>query len=179
MTQLTARRVGFESGAPLAVSQVDATTWETTAPLVFHGSADTVDVPVGSKTDWASVPTALTWLISKMTGAPAAVAHDYCYRVLCPRGLISYRAADRVLYEALGAVGVAKPSRLLMWAAVRIASITTRRGYEGALRDLPAILAITIPGLILAAPGLLVLPSMALLAAANYIASTFRNKENR
>lgn len=162
----------FESGAPLAVSQVDASTWETTAPLVFHGSIHTVSVPVGSRTDWASVPNVLSWLIGRMTGAAAAVMHDHCYRVLCPAGEMTYREADQLLAEALGSLGIEAPRRWLMWDAVRIASITTRRGGRaGAWRDIPAILAITIPGLVLAAPALLLLPSLALLWLAERVAA--------
>lgn len=172
--------IGFESEAPLAVSQVDATTWETTDALVFHGSRHTINVPIGSTTDWASVPTALTWLVPRLTGAPAAVTHDHAYRVLCPAGKLSYRDADRVLSEALASLGIPAVTRLLMWCGVRIASITTRPGgWRGCSRDLPAMVAIFVPGLLLAIPAVLVLPSMALLAALNYIASTMHNKETR
>jgi hypothetical protein len=161
---------GFESIAPLAVSQVDAATWETTAPLVYHSNTRTISIPIGSRTDWASVPGVLSWLIGRMTGAAAAVMHDYCYRVLCPAGDLSYREADQLLVEALGSLGISVPRRWLMWDAVRITSILTRRGGRSeAWRDIPAMVAITIPGLILASPALLLLPPLALFAAVEYL----------
>lgn len=171
---------GFESDAPLAVSQLDHTTWETTAPLVFHPSVGPViDVPIGATTDFASVPALFSWLIPKLTGVPAAVIHDHAWRTLCPGGQLTYRAADRALREALATLGVPAPTRWLTWSAVRWASILTRRGGQsGAWRDLPALVAVTIPGLILAAPAVLLLPSMAVLAALNYLASQLRREDN-
>lgn len=181
----TRRRVGyFESRAPLAVSQVpdDPSTWETTAPLIFHSVTGYVlDVKPGSRTDWASVWRLLSWLIGKMTGAAALVGHDDCWRQKVPAGELTYREADALLKEMLAALDreairwrdrIPAPTRWLVWTAVRWASILTRRGgAKGAWRDLPAMLAITIPGLILASPAVFLLPSMGLLWAANRISS--------
>lgn len=165
-------KAGFESGAPLAVSQVTANVWETTAPLIFWSSDGTRhEVPVGTTTDFASIPTVVTWLVAKMTGAPAAVLHDHAWDLANTRQ-ISYRTADRLLREALAAVGVGAPSRYLMWSAVRWADLLTRRGgWRGWHKDAPAVIAVTIPGLVLASPAILLLPSMALLAALNHIAT--------
>lgn len=168
---------GFESNGPLAVSQINHRVWETTAPLRFHTrDGPVIDVPIGTRTDFATVPAALMWLVGPLTGAPAAVLHDHAWS-LARHGTITYRAADRALRDALADVGTPPTTRWLMWAAVRWASITTRRGgLHGAWRDLPALIAITIPGLILAAPAVLLLPSMALLWAANTLTRT-RRKE--
>lgn len=182
---------GFESSAPLAVSQIDAKVWETTAPLIFHAKDGTViSVPVGTRTDFASTPAALTWLVARLTGAPAAVLHDHLWGAAAA-GQISYRDADRIFREALSALGkiaapdgeqrdfrVPGPSRWLMWAAVRWASLTRPGGWRGWHRDAPAVVAITIPGLILASPAVVLLPFMVLLAAVNYSTSTPRNRES-
>jgi hypothetical protein len=172
-------RVCFESAAPLAVSQVldEPYSWATIAELVFHGSTRTVRVPVGSRTDWASVPGVLAWLIDPRIGAAAALMHDYCYRVLIPAGLMTYQEADQLLSEALWALGVPLPIRLLVWDAVRLASIATKPGGQiGMRRDLPRIAAITIPGVLLAAPTLALLPSIETLRAMNRTSERTRNK---
>lgn len=179
------RPVGrFESKAPLAVSQVDSTTWETTAPLIFHSATGRIfDVPLGSTTDWASRPLVVAWLISNTTGAAGDVVHDHCYRVLCPAGEITYREADALLEEMLTALDreaakagrrrdrIPAPTRWLMWSAVRLASITTRPGgSQDAWRDLGRMCLIVPPGLLLSLPAIAVLPSMAVLWLSNRIA---------
>lgn len=174
----------FDSEAPLAVSQVSAVAWKTIALLIFHGSTRTVEVPIGSLTDWASIPRLVAWLIAKMVGAAAAVVHDHCWRVLCRAGLMTYQEADRLLLEMLTALDreaarigayrdrIPAPTRWLMWAAVRWTSILTQpRGWVGAHRDLPRMLAITALGLPLVAPAALLLPSMGVLAVANRISA--------
>lgn len=181
---MTRRRPGrFGSGAPLAVSQVDAVTWETTAPLIFHSSTGrTVEVPIGSTTDWASRPRVVAWLISNMVGAPADVVHDDCWRHKVPAGELTYAEADALLEEMLAALDraaresgkrrdrIPAPTRWLMWTAVRWASIIARPGgAEGMWRDLPRMVAITLPGLLLASPAVFVLPPMALMWIANHL----------
>lgn len=180
------RRVGrFESAGPLAVSQVpdDPGTWEITAPIVFHSATGyTLRVEPGSRTDWASVWRLLSWLIGQMTGAAAAAAHDDCWRRKIPAGEMTYRQADALFEEMLAALDqqaavagrrqdrIPAPVRWLAWDAVRIASITTRRGgAKEAWRDLPRMALITPIGLLLAAPAVALLPSTLLLGAANYL----------
>lgn len=178
----------FESTGPLAVSQVpdDPGTWEYTAEMVFHSDTGyTLRIEPGSRTDWASNPRLSSWLIGKMVGAAACGGHDDCWRCKVPAGELTYREADALLEEMLAALDriaresgkrrdrIPAPTRWLMWAAVRWASILTRRGgAQGAWRDLPRLVAITVLGLILASPAVLLLPSMALLAALNRIAPT-------
>lgn len=173
----------FESTGPLAVSQVpdDPGTWEFTAPMVFHSDTGyTLRVKPGSRTDWASTLRLTSWLIGKMTGAAACGGHDDCWRRKVPAGELSYREADALLEEMLAALDrvareagdhrnrIPAPTRWLMWAAVRITSITTRRGgAKEAWRDLPRLVAITVPGLILASPTVVLLPPMAVLWLAN------------
>lgn len=181
---------GYESDAPLAISQVDHRWWQTVAPLIFHANTgEVVDVPIGTRTDLASVPGVFTWLIPRLIGVPAAVVHDHAWD-LAKTGQMTYRDADRILYEALGALGddphaqgreghkpVGPVTQLLVWAAVRWASILTRRGgRRGALRDLPALTAVTVPGLILAAPAALLIVPICLLAALDHIVAALTRR---
>jgi hypothetical protein len=136
---------GFASSAPLAVSQVDATTWETTAELVYQGTWQTLRVPVGSRTDFASAPLLVRWFVDVVTGAPAAVLHDWCWRYAIPAGLMEYREADGLLRQALGTVGVPTVKRWAMWAGVRWGSLLTRRnGWRGWWKDAPAVLGVSL-----------------------------------
>ena len=170
---------GFESNAPLAISQTSLTSWDTTAWLRYRDrQGNEWDVEPGSSTDLGSSPSLLDWFVSRTYGAPAYVLHDRFYRHWIKLGLATYRQADRILREALGDLGVPAPKCWFAWAGVRWASIFTRRGgAKEAWRDLPRLVAITVPGLLLASPAVLLLPSMALLAALNRIAPTPK-KEN-
>jgi len=74
-------------------------------------------VPVGFKTDLASVPRLpIVYLLAGDTSTNAAVIHDYLYTTKCvPRDV-----ADQVLREASAVTGVPAWRRWLMWAGVRI-----------------------------------------------------------
>jgi hypothetical protein len=161
--------IGFESPFPVAVSQTGDTEWELTAAMTYHGRYQTFTVPVGQTTDFASVPAVLTWLVPIETGIPAAVLHDYLWRVKVPASELEYREADGILRQALGSLGVPGPRRWLMWAAVRWGSLTRPGGHQGWLRDAPAVVAVTLLGLPLALPAVLLLPSTGVLTLADWI----------
>ena len=169
---------GFESGAPLGISQTSLTSWDTTDWLRYLDRQGNLwEVEPGSSTDLGSVPSLLDWFVSRTYGAPAYVLHDTFYRYWIKTGKATYRQADRILREALADLGGPTPKCWFAWAGVRWASIFTRSGgAKGAWRDLPALVAITVPGLILASPAVLLLPSMALLAALNRIAPTSKKE---
>lgn len=158
---MVAAVVGFESDAPLSVSQVrgERRSWDTLDELVFHGRRHTVRVPRGSRTDWASVPPFFQWLINLLLGAAAAVLHDYLCRVLIPRliGLfpperMTYRDADEMFRDALLDLDVGVLRAWLMWAAVRWHALTRPGGARDWAGDAPAVLAITVLALPVMAP---------------------------
>lgn len=170
---------GFESGRPVAVTQDNDlifNAWRTTAPLVYTRKDGTViTVEPGQDTDFTSTPAALRWCVDELTGTAAAILHDHAWRRLVPSGQMSYRAADHLLLEALEALQVAGPRRYLMFAAVRLGSLFTRRGgHIGWWRDAPLVLAIAVPGLFLAAFALPLIIPLSLLNAADYMTTTMR-----
>jgi Protein of unknown function (DUF1353) len=173
MTDSEVRRSGFESGAPLALNQTSLTSWDTTDWLRYRDRRGNLwEVEPGSSTDLGSGPSLLDWFVSRTFGAPAYVLHDRFYRYWILQGLATYAQADRILREALADLGVPAPRCWLAWGGVRLASIFTRPGgRRGCARDLPALVAVTIPGLLLASPALLALPFWALLKAADYLSS--------
>ena len=78
---------------------------------------ETITVPMGFLTDFASVPRMpFVFLLFGDVAHEAAVIHDYLYKARwLPR-----READGVLLEALEAAGVSLWRRWPMWAAVRV-----------------------------------------------------------
>jgi hypothetical protein len=83
--------------------------------------AETISVPVGFVTDFASVPWGF-WNIEPPLGQSgrAAVVHDYLYATRGLDGRYSRAQADAIFREALGVLGVARWKRRLLWAAVRV-----------------------------------------------------------
>jgi Protein of unknown function (DUF1353) len=87
-----------------------------------------------NKTDFASIPFFLTWLVPKDgTHTPAAVLHDALiggqkdvhYETSAPE-TVPDRHADYLFREAMKASGVAWLRRWIMWAAVSLRTLTVR-----------------------------------------------------
>lgn len=136
-------RIGFESDYPPAVSQVGPREWELTAQMRYFDGMREFVVPAGQRTDYASVPKVLQWLVDPFTGTAAAILHDWLWREEAPGGRVTYRQADRVLRHALRTLRVPLPRRWLMWAAVRWGALTRPGGGHGWWRDAPAVLAVS------------------------------------
>lgn len=92
--------------------------WRVSAPLQFESTVlgRQVIVPVGWKTDRASVPRLpLLFLACGDAGNAAAVVHDYLYAW----GEETRKVADRVFFEALRSRGLFIRA-WLMWLGVRL-----------------------------------------------------------
>ena len=145
----------------LHVSRVDERTWRLRYPLTYVGTDDTIVVPSGFETDFASVPRSLQWL-APATGkyTLAAILHDYLCSLMhngwaCPpnyAGLamteISARDADGLFRRVMREEGVGVVQRWLLWSGVRIGAIRNPHRRPGTLRDVPCWLG----GAILCAP---------------------------
>jgi hypothetical protein len=120
---------------PLIVSYVGeknkTAIWEIQEEFVyFVGSLDSdeeIIVPIGLRTDFASIPKAL-WSIFPPTGkyVKAAVVHDY---LTTYKGSISIRGkeknyskkqVDQIFLEAMKVLGVSLPIRRAMYYSVRL-----------------------------------------------------------
>jgi hypothetical protein len=83
----------------------------------FLGSGETIIVPAGFRTDFASIPWFARWLFpTSGKVAKAALLHDYMLLLNDPR------AAD-AFEEALAVAGVGQPRRWIMVTAVRLWSL--------------------------------------------------------
>lgn len=182
----------FESESPLAVTQIRCEDgkdrWQLTDRLVYYygpGPGQFYKVPGGPGpklgedkpepkpgepepfvTDFASVPSVLTWLVpsTTTTGIPAAVLHDYLWKraEMTEQRKITYREADRIFRQALRALGVGPVQRWLMWAAVRWWALIDRKDWRGWYRDAPAVLAVTVMAMPFIVPALVTLPFLGL-----------------
>jgi hypothetical protein len=103
--------------SPLA----DGRTWVTRKEFGYdvgeEGSGDSIDVPIGFMTDFASVPRPL-WAILPRWGkyGNAAVIHDYCYWDQSRSRLES----DRIFREAMEVLKVPRWQIRAMYCSVRL-----------------------------------------------------------
>jgi hypothetical protein len=110
----------------LCVNLIDefSGVWELAAPLRYQSNElmDIVTVPMGFRTDFASVPRILG--IYDLEGGKcnqAAVVHDFLYSVGCMNfAKITRAQADAVLREAIVASGYSAATAAIFYAAVRV-----------------------------------------------------------
>ncbi|MGK8465651.1 DUF1353 domain-containing protein [Nocardia cyriacigeorgica] len=108
----------FSDGG-IVVEELDERFWQVAEPLEYHGATERFVVPAGFRTDFASVPRPVVWLIPRYGAyTKAAILHDY----LLSSGVVSAADADGIFRRTLGELGVSVPRRWMMWAAVRFAS---------------------------------------------------------
>lgn len=98
--------------------------WRLTAPLVFRSDLtnETITVPVGFVTDFASVPRVpIAFLLCGDTASKPAALHDWLYTATNGKHPVRDRAtADAILQEAALCEGVPKWRAFMLWAGVRI-----------------------------------------------------------
>ncbi|TFV89500.1 DUF1353 domain-containing protein [Blastococcus sp. CT_GayMR16] len=153
----------FEPGS-LVVRRIDASRWATVDPLVYRGRRDRFVVPAGFRTDFASVPRVVTWLVPRFGAYTlAAILHDW----LCTEGLrtgaVTSRQADGLFRRVMRESGVPVLRRWLMWAGVRWGALVDERRRRGWGISAPGVLAVSVlaaplvvPPAVVIAPGLLV-----------------------
>ena len=97
--------------------------WMLHEDLVYHSDIlrRVVTVPAGYKTDLASVPRLLRWIVpvANAKNRKAAVVHDY----LCTHGdgvVKNQKQSDKVFREALGVLGLGRFKSGALYYPVRI-----------------------------------------------------------
>ncbi len=103
---------------------VDKTKWfKTIAPFAYISEDGTrYDIPVGTCTDFASIPIGFRNIIARFgRHSPATLLHDW----LCKYKIVSRKKADMLLREAMKVLGVGWLKRRTMYFGVRAYSITT------------------------------------------------------
>lgn len=128
---------------PLTITELDneVRLWRLETPLVYEvghlGSGRVVEVPAGFITDGASVPRPF-WSLLPAWGSysRAAVLHDYLLvRLYGPdphAEALSRLQADRIFLEAMNVLGTGAITRTLLYAGVRLWSLTAPSPAQGA-----------------------------------------------
>jgi hypothetical protein len=135
--------------------------WEVLEPLVYRGRRDVFVVPAGFRTDFASVPRVVVWLIPRIGRyTPAAVLHDWLVTEGIVGGAVTSRDADGLFRRALRELGIPPVRRWLMWCGVRWGALASPLRRPGWWRDAPRVLTLSV----LAAP-IVVPPALVITAA--------------
>lgn len=136
---------GFDDATVVDVEQVDDVEWRLLAAIGYTGKSQRFEVPVGSNTDFASVPRMFVWLLPRYGRyTKAAILHDHLWRVAVPAGELSLRDADGILRRALRELGVTFLRRWLMWAAVRYGALMKGGPTADWWREFPRVLLVSI-----------------------------------
>ncbi|QJY45783.1 DUF1353 domain-containing protein [Pseudonocardia broussonetiae] len=165
----------FLTGPRVLVRQADDEDWTLEEEVVYQGRTERFVVPVGTRTDFASVPRVFVWLVPKFGRYTApAVLHDHLVRVERPAGRISAVDADGLFRRAMRELGVPFLLRWFMWAAVRLGSLTDRDGRVGWVRDLPAVLLVTVVALpVVALPAVAIVVGLLVFTALEFLVWPF------
>ncbi|PZA21404.1 hypothetical protein DMO24_10395 [Modestobacter versicolor] len=159
------RRPGHRPGVPfdslaLTVRRASDQLWEVVEPLVYRGRRDTFVVPAGFRTDFASVPRLVVWLIPRFGRyTPAAVLHDWLVTTGLQTRVVSSRDADGLFRRVLRELGVPPVRRWLMWCGVRWGALANPLRRSGWWVDAPRLLLLSVllaplvvpPGVVVAA----------------------------
>lgn len=165
----------FEPGS-LTVRRVDANTWSLVDELVYRGDRQRFVVPAGFRTDFATVPRVVTWLVPRFGAYTlAAVLHDW----LCSEGIrsgsVSAREADGIFRRVMRESGVPVLRRWLMWTGVRWGALGDERRRAGWWASAPGLVAISVLAApLVVPPSVGILPGLALYSVAEGLASLVR-----
>ena len=136
---------GFDEPTVVDVEQVNDVEWRLLTKIGYTGKTQRFEVPVGSTTDFASVPRMFVWLLPRYGRyTKAAILHDHLWRVAVPAGELSLRDADGILRRALRELGVPFLRRWLMWAAVRYGALKKGGANADWWKEFPRVLLVSI-----------------------------------
>lgn len=94
-------------------------------PLEFflskqEGVGESIVVPAGFITDFASIPRIVQLFLPNSIGRRAAIVHDYLYRSRGIKNKFTRKQSDQIFLDALEVLGVRKTRRYLLYFGVRI-----------------------------------------------------------
>lgn len=157
----------------LTLRSVDANTWELVEPLGYRGRWQEFVVPAGFRTDLATVPRVVVWLIAR-TGryTRAAVLHDWLVTEGIRSAAVTSREADGLFRRVMRELGVPVLRRWLMWTGVRWGALTDPLRRTGWGHSAPGVLAISLLAApLVLPPALLIVPALAVYAVAERLVS--------
>ena len=165
----------FQPGS-LTVRRIDAERWVLVDPLVYLGDRDRFVVPAGFRTDFASVPRPVTWLVPRFGAyTPAAILHDWLVTEGLRTKVVSPREADGIFRRVMRESGVPVLRRWLMWAGVRWGALANERRRPGWVVSASGVLAISLVAApLVLPPAVLILPGLVVYTLAEAIVSLVR-----
>ena len=116
---------GFDN--PLIVEKLEKDYWLLWVPFTFHScTGKQITVPVGTITDFASVPTIFQGFIPKAgPWAQATILHDYLYSTQ----RYDRKTCDDLFLEAMEVLNVTPWKKNVMYLAVRVfGSVAYKKG---------------------------------------------------
>ena len=157
----------------VAVRTSGAEEWELLEPLVYRGRRDRFVVPAGFRTDLATVPRVVVWLVPRWgLYTRAAVLHDWLCTEGIATGAVTARDADGLFRRMLRESGVPVVRRWLMWCGVRWGALADPPRRRGWVLSAPGVLAITLLAApLVLPPALVVAPALALYGVAERVVS--------
>ena len=164
----------FEPGS-LTVRRVDASRWALVEALVYLGRRDRFVVPAGFRTDFATVPRPVTWLVPRFGAYTlAAILHDWLITEGLRTGVVTSREADGIFRRVMRESGVPVLRRWLMWTGVRWGALTNERRRAGWAFSAPGVLAISVLAApLVLPPALAILPALAVYTVAERLVARF------
>jgi hypothetical protein len=159
----------------ITVRSLDAQTWELVEPLVYRGNRQEFVVPAGFRTDLATVPRVVVWLIARSGRyTRAAVLHDWLVTEGIRSGAVSPREADGLFRRVMRELGVPVLRRWLMWTGVRWGALTDPRRRPGWWHSAPGVLVISLVAApLVVPPALFIVPALAVYALAEGVVTAF------
>lgn len=117
---------------PLTVIQLANGRWITGRQFTYcvgtEQSDDKIVVPIGSPSDFFSIPWGFRWLLPKsQKGNQAAVLHDY----LCDHPDRTQKEIDLIFLEAMGVLKVKSWKKHIMFQAVRAFQMAKKFAKKG------------------------------------------------
>ena len=109
--------------------------WVVEAPFTALWKNHVIKVPMGSRTDLASIPRLFRSLIPQVgRHLQPAIVHDILYRRPDSRKGLDRAQADRMFLDGMESVGVGWARRWAMYTAVRAAGASSFAGEENRWR---------------------------------------------
>lgn len=134
----------FLSGKWINAHQIDNRRWALNERVVWKGNEDTISVPRGFITDFATIPKFLHGFIGP-TGKywRASVIHDWLLKTLRMKPTFQRQASPRdidgIFRKICREEGIPVVLCWLLWVGVRLGALGSRERRPGWWRDAPLV----------------------------------------
>lgn len=150
--------MGFSPNSKVVVEQIDDQNWRVREEFTYQGNEETFTIPVGTETDFASIPRIFVWFVPRYGRyTKPAILHDILWREKASKGTMDWIDADGIFRRAMREENVPFLRRWIMWSAVRWVAFTKPRGRRRWFREAARVIVFTVPALMIVLPPALVI----------------------